>query len=184
MKSNKLTHPLLAILSVVFMAGGILLPSEAPAEKKKPPKVEEKKPEKKLPAPGRCTQERHTALQNIVESFCRITRCESQTDTLDQMKKKEFQFAACAIARADINTECFEGGDDGHKTAYRSAKGAAKNCYDLIKLKEGHEKIRREKEEKRKQEEEKRRREEEEKRKQEKKPFEWKDLVKIPRIIL
>jgi putative RNase toxin 16 of polymorphic toxin system len=195
MTSKKLTHPLLAVLSVVFMVAGIAMPSEeVSAQNKKPPKVEEKKEPKppKLPRPKTkdwvCPDERYTILRDAKKAVCEpdeknLTKCREEW-TIKELYDRERAFTACANARETFDKECWNGGNPGHKQAQVDARKGAENCRAERVKKETREEQEKQKEKAKREEEEKRKREEEEKRKrEEEKPFEWKDLLKIPRII-
>jgi Novel toxin 16 len=89
-----------------------------------------------LKPPGDCTEKRHRQLQDVVDMHCQPAfpgeqlRCED-TDTCAILWNKQERFRKCYNARSTINTECFRGGDKGHRDAAISADNAMKRCYKI-----------------------------------------------------
>lgn len=88
-------------------------------------------------ASGTCTPARHRALQKVVDDYCKppngartCTRGKTMgcLDLIDNMMK----FTACANARAQINRECFKGGNPGHLIAITEALKGALRCAEII----------------------------------------------------
>lgn len=83
---------------------------------------------------GDCSGTKHGFLQTAVNTMCdpSILRACTASLSCSQLRDRRQQFVNCAQARDAINSECYEGGDEGHSTAASDTWRAAKSCEDLI----------------------------------------------------
>lgn len=90
---------------------------------------------KPLLPPGDCTYAEHRALQDNVNTLCKVKRaCDQNEDCATIMKKIQAN-ADCIKARVIINAKCFRGGDPGHILAVAGAIGALGNCWAVYNRK-------------------------------------------------
>ncbi len=125
-KSNTQRFAAIALLGAVVVT--FFAPVEAPAQSAT-----------KLQPPGLCTKERHRQLQDIVDvakSF--VAKCSSPPDTIEIMTRKADRFRDAAIARDNINLECFNRTDDGHNRQLQSMEEGLAFCKDRIQAKRKH----------------------------------------------
>jgi hypothetical protein len=73
----------------------------------------------------------HSFLQGLVNFWCSKPHHCSPSDSCPENKLKIKVASNCATARRNINQQCYNGGDAGHKIAEENAKNAVKNCIAL-----------------------------------------------------
>jgi hypothetical protein len=84
--------------------------------------------------PGDCTGARHRTLQDEVNSQCKTAPFSCKKNMARAELQKRFnQATACSNARKRINSECFKGGDSGHKQAAENASRAADKCAGFMR---------------------------------------------------
>ncbi len=92
-----------------------------------------------LPPPGKCTTERHRLLQDAVKAAKNLVKkCSSPPDTIEIMTEKVQRFRDAIIARENINTECFGGGNDGHTQQVNNLEEGKTFCQERIAAKRKH----------------------------------------------
>lgn len=78
--------------------------------------------------PAACAPQRLRDLQAAVEANCRnLSACAGWMNE-DQLFDRIQRFTACYTARDQINDECFDGGDLGHRTAADNAFRGRELC--------------------------------------------------------
>jgi RHS repeat-associated protein len=82
---------------------------------------------------GRCTPAQFILLQGAVIIACKIGKraCDASQEC-STLRVNLAKNLACAAARDAINNQCFNGGDQGHRTAANEARNAARRCEELI----------------------------------------------------
>jgi Domain of unknown function (DUF4157)/Novel toxin 16 len=84
--------------------------------------------------PGDCAEDRHRTLQDDINFKCkRLPRGCTPDMGCRQLKRNWYRNERCARARDQMNSECFKGGDPGHKQAASAAWLAAQNCRELYR---------------------------------------------------
>lgn len=89
-----------------------------------------------MKAPGDCTAEEHSQLQEAVEMQCKripskcisIQSCAVLRDNWLKMQK-------CIQARVTIMNKCFRGGDDNHQRALKNFQTGADKCWRYMEEK-------------------------------------------------
>ena len=99
----------------------------SPQRKKGAPNTPEN-PAKKT---GNCSPAMHSALQGLVNFWCLKPHSCSPSDSCPENKLKIRVASNCATARRNINQQCYNGGDAGHKIAEENAKAAVAKCIAL-----------------------------------------------------
>jgi len=81
---------------------------------------------------GKCSPEEKDFLQKNVDSVCKPeVTCRSFTDSATATVFAKINHS-CANAREEINNRCYDGGDNGHREAARSAWIRAGKCLERI----------------------------------------------------
>jgi RHS repeat-associated protein len=82
---------------------------------------------------GDCSEYTHSLLQAIVDAACKTKRaCACPPKDCAGWKDNHDKNIQCKVARDRINTQCYKGGDSGHKQAASQAQNAAISCTLLI----------------------------------------------------
>jgi Novel toxin 16 len=79
-------------------------------------------------ADSTCTPARHLDLQRAVKAVCSDYACDDAMIGCREIADRGRRAVACATARANINQECYRGGDQGHRDAHLEATRAAAKC--------------------------------------------------------
>lgn len=79
--------------------------------------------------PAACNQFQLQLLQSEVAKWCKgeASSCRNVDDCNELIERADTN-SRCAAARRDINTACFDGGDEGHREAQRRAGVAQYTC--------------------------------------------------------
>ncbi len=83
--------------------------------------------------PGNCTPDQQQALQQDVTDLCKNagSRSCSYADACPTIATKIDVAAKCIEARQKINSQCYNGGDDGHKAQVQQEVNLQNNCYEI-----------------------------------------------------
>lgn len=83
--------------------------------------------------PGNCTPDQKDALQQEVTDVCKNagTRSCSYADACATITAKIDTAAQCINARQKINSQCFDGGDEGHNQQVQQEVNLQNNCYEI-----------------------------------------------------
>lgn len=86
---------------------------------------------------GDCTKDRYDTLRAKVKDACKEEGFSygcTGDDTYADLQRKLTKSIRCLRARNRINTECFGGGDKGHKQQVTQVQNTIKNCMKLMGL--------------------------------------------------
>ena len=84
-----------------------------------------------FPPPGDCGPDEHRRLQDQINELKGLGRCTVSMPWW-QLAQREHYFRKLARLRAQINAQCFRGGDEGHQIAQNNATEAAQNCIEQM----------------------------------------------------
>ncbi len=86
--------------------------------------------QRQLTPPGNCEQYEHDQIQKLVKQWCDHSsgRACNEGDSCNRLRQKIKRNQQCAKFRKKINDLCYEGGDEGHRTAEREARNAQRTC--------------------------------------------------------
>jgi hypothetical protein len=87
-------------------------------------------------APGDCTPEEHSQLQDAVDMECKqkTSKCTS-IQSCALLRANWLQFQQCIHARATIMNKCFRGGDEKHQRALTNTQAGANKCWQYMEEK-------------------------------------------------
>jgi putative RNase toxin 16 of polymorphic toxin system len=100
--------------------------------------------QRELKPPGNCEQGIHDAMQRLVKAWCDPPhwwgsrgdwRHCTAGDRCNMLLEKIRRNQLCAQHRFNINRDCYDGGNEGHKIAERDARYAQANCMALYRAK-------------------------------------------------
>ncbi|MCF2145863.1 DUF4157 domain-containing protein [Desmonostoc muscorum LEGE 12446] len=100
-------------------------------------KREEEKKRKQKQHLGDCTETQHRELQDEVNKQCKQLErsCDDETLNCAELRSRWQRNERCAKARENINQECYQGGDNGHREATESAHIAEDKCREQYRKK-------------------------------------------------
>ncbi len=81
---------------------------------------------------GNCTFEEHAALEEEKDKWCSKPSSCSQGMSHQTLAEYANNALLCAESRQTIMNQCFDGGDEGHKTALENALASYENCISIL----------------------------------------------------
>lgn len=82
--------------------------------------------------PGRCTQQQHDTLQDIVNIACKMKWSCSPGDGCALLGIKTADGAACVAARIGIETACYDFSDPGHLDQLAQETARVQKCHSSM----------------------------------------------------